>query len=127
MVTISSDPIFTGPVKSDFINRRTASTHSSTYKNERVCWPSPHTSISPPSGVSAAFRHIAAGAFSFPPFHVPSGPKILWKRAIRTFSPKFLEKARYKRSENNFSHPYSESGLAGYAEDSLQLGFRGSS
>src|SRR6266478_4192538 len=32
MVTISSEPILTGPVKSDSISRRTASTHSSTYK-----------------------------------------------------------------------------------------------
>ena len=26
----------------------------------------------------AGLRHIAAGAFSFPPCHVPSGPKMLW-------------------------------------------------
>ena len=35
---------------------------------------SPHTSIVPPSFVSATLRHIAAGAFSRPPRQVPSGP-----------------------------------------------------
>src|SRR2546426_2645566 len=28
----------------------------------------------------ATLRHIAAGAFSRPPSHVPSGPKMLWQR-----------------------------------------------
>src|ERR1022692_2465265 len=56
-------------------------------RNERVCSPSPQISISPRSSASATLRHSAAGAFSLPPAHVPSGPKILWKRAIRTWMP----------------------------------------
>ena len=43
------------------------STQSSTYKNDLVWAPSPHTSICPPSGVEATLRQIAAGAFSRPP------------------------------------------------------------
>ena len=34
----------------------------------------------------ATLRQIAAGAFSRPPSHVPSGPKMLWKRTIRVSS-----------------------------------------
>src|ERR1022692_1637825 len=52
-----------------------------------VCSPSPQISISPRSSASATLRHSAAGAFSLPPAHVPSGPKMLWKRAIRTWMP----------------------------------------
>ena len=36
-----------------------------------------NNSIVPLSCASATFLHIAAGAFSLPPFHVPYGPKIL--------------------------------------------------
>ena len=83
--TISSEPIFTGPVKSEIINRLVASMHSSINKKERVWLPSPHISITPPSiGSSATFLHMAAGTFSFPPLHVPSGPKTLWYLAIFT-------------------------------------------
>ena len=39
---------------------------------------------------------------------------------------RFLLKEKYNRSLNNFSQPYSESGLAGYADDSSQLGLSGS-
>ena len=35
----------------------------------------------------ATLRHSAAGAFSRPPVHVPSGPKMLWKRTMRVCRP----------------------------------------
>jgi hypothetical protein len=41
-----------------------------------------HTSMSSPSRAMATFRQIAAGASSRPSVQVPSGPKILWYRAI---------------------------------------------
>ena len=96
------------------------------YKKLLVCKPSPHTSNSPPSAVSAALRNMAAGAFSLPPFQVPCGPKILWNLATRTFKLKLRWYAKKILSLNNFSQPYSESGLAGYAELSTQLGLVGS-
>jgi hypothetical protein len=37
MVTISSEPTFTGPGKSDSTKRRTPSRHSSMYRKDRVC------------------------------------------------------------------------------------------
>ena len=78
MVTISSEPMLTGPMNSPSIILRVASMHSSMNRKERVCRPSPHTSMVPPSsGRRATLRQIAAGAFSFPPSQVPSGPKIL--------------------------------------------------
>src|SRR5438876_11128622 len=79
IVTISSDPMLTGPTKSEAIRRWTPSRHSSIYKNDRVWLPSPQISISPRFGASATLRQMAAGAFSRPSLHVPSGPKILWK------------------------------------------------
>src|SRR5690606_38374413 len=57
IVTISSDPILTGPVKSEFISLLTPSIHSSMYRKDLVCSPSPHISISPPSAHSATFLH----------------------------------------------------------------------
>ena len=40
---------------------------------------------SPPEvGKQATFLQIAAGAFSLPPSHVPSGPNMLWYLAILT-------------------------------------------
>ena len=49
---------------------------SSMYMKLRVCLPSPQISISclPESLASTTLRQIAAGAFSRPPSHVPSGP-----------------------------------------------------
>lgn len=58
--------------KSDLVMRRMPSTQSSMYVKDRVCWPSPHISIS--SELVSTFRQNAAGAFSRPPFHVPYGP-----------------------------------------------------
>ena len=46
------------------MNLIVASTHSSIYINDLVCFPSPQTSISFPFLVSEAFLNIAAGAFS---------------------------------------------------------------
>lgn len=54
--------------------------------NDRVCCPSPQISISSPSLASATFRQMAAGAFSLPPVHVPSGPKMLWYRATEVWT-----------------------------------------
>jgi len=87
IVIISSDPMFTGPVKLDSTSRRIPSIHSSTIRKDRVCSPSPHSNISPPSDVSATLRQSAAGAFYLPPRHVPRVPKMLWKRATRTSIP----------------------------------------
>ena len=83
MLTISSEPMLTGPANSScLINLKIASIHSSMYKKDLVCSPSPHTSIS--VSASAALRHIAAGAFSLPSFQVPCGPNILWNLATLT-------------------------------------------
>lgn len=72
---ISSEPIFIRCACPDLINLRVASIHSSINRKERVCRPSPQTSITPPSSHSATFLNIAAGAFSLPPYQVPNGPK----------------------------------------------------
>ena len=77
MVTISSEPMFTGPSKRERISRIVPSMHSDTYRKDLVCLPSPQISIARPFGVIAILRHSAAGAFSRPPSQVPSGPKIL--------------------------------------------------
>jgi hypothetical protein len=77
ILIISSLPRFTGPLKSELTNLRIPSIHSSIYRKLRVWSPVPHTSIVPPSCASNTFLQRAAGDFSFPPFHVPSGPKIL--------------------------------------------------
>jgi hypothetical protein len=70
IVIISLEPIFTGPVKFERASRSDPSRHSSMYRNERVCSPSPQISISPPGSASATFRQIAAGTFSLPPVQV---------------------------------------------------------
>jgi len=75
--TISSEPTLNGPVWLERIRVRVPSVHSSMYRNERVCSPSPQISISPFLD-SATLRQIAAGAFSLPPAQVPSGPNMLW-------------------------------------------------
>ena len=43
--------------------------------------------VRPVSFAVAILRQSAAGAFSRPPSHVPSGPKMLWKRTMRVSSP----------------------------------------
>src|SRR5580704_7857352 len=63
MDIISTEPILTGPEKFERVRRVMASTHSSIYRNDRVCEPSPQISISPPDLAIATLRHIAAGAF----------------------------------------------------------------
>ena len=67
-------------INTDGSNNQTYTFHngsneSSIKLNALVCFPSPHTSISPSDNI--AFLHIAAGAFSFPPSQVPSTPNIL--------------------------------------------------
>src|ERR1039458_9488833 len=47
------------------MRRISPSTQSSTYMNERVCSPSPQTSISSGSPASATFRQIAAQSVQF--------------------------------------------------------------
>ena len=77
MLNISVEPILTGPQKFDLVNCKTPSIHSSIYKKALVCFPLPQTSIDVLSLALATLRHNAAGAFSLPPCHAPSGPKIL--------------------------------------------------
>src|SRR5271165_1533758 len=68
LIVISrSVPRFSGSWKSEAMRRSRPSTQSSTYMNDRVCSPSPQTSIVPISSVSATFLQTAAGAFSRPP------------------------------------------------------------
>ena len=85
--------------------------HSSIYKKDLVCLPVPQTLID--SFAEATFLHNAAGAFSLPPSQVPRGPKILCNLAILVSIFSFRLRVEYKRSLNNFSHPYSLSGEAG--------------
>ena len=59
IATISSEPMLTGPSKSDLISLIVPSRHSSMYKKDRVCSPSPHISIDSPFSTMTMLRQIA--------------------------------------------------------------------
>ena len=79
IVTISSEPILTGPAKSERVSRQRAfQALVDVEERARLQSVAPDLDLAAVSALRATLRQIAAGAFSLPPFHVPSGPKMLW-------------------------------------------------
>jgi len=105
MVTISSERCY-WPRKIRSISRRTASTHSSTYKRTASVFRRPTLDFAPsePPRLPAT----AAGAFSRPPCHVRQGEDIV---EARTGLGSVVSHVRQiQPSLNSFSQPYSLSG-----------------
>ena len=84
-------------------------------RKDRVWRPSPQISIASPCERGRTLRQIAAGAFSRPPIPLP-----LWTEHVvdsvrhgRLIPLIPTRAAKYSRSLNSFSQPYSLSGIGG--------------
>ena len=113
MVTISSEPMLTGPMNSESIKRRVARcTHRCKGTNGSVHHhPTPQCLHHHKEDFYLPIRH--AGGFLSSSF-----PGSFWPKDVMiSYNPNrdamVAIIAKYKRSEKSFSHPYSESGSAG--------------